>query len=453
LHTAAANDEPKYEPNDALNKAASVSDLHHQSSQPNSTSASDATTAPTITPSKAALSFVFFTVVLDVLAIGLIIPVFPKLIERLAGGTTQYAAMIYGGFGVAFAVMQFLFMPVLGALSDRFGRRPIILLSNFGLCIDYLLMGFAPTLFWLFIGRILSGITAASITTANAYIADVTAPEKRAQAFGMIGAAFGLGFVVGPAAGGLLASVDPLLPFWVAAGLSFANFMYGLFVLPESLPLEKRSTIISFKMANPFGAMKLLAQYPQALSLAVVSFLSAFAHGVLPAVFVLYTGYRFQWTERDVGFTLALVGVCSALVQAVLTKKIIERFGERKTLIAGLVFGAIGFVCYGLAPSSVWIVATVPLMALWGLAGPTSQSIISRQVGPSDQGKLQGALSSVVAFTGIFAPFVFTGLFAYFSKQGAMVYLPGAAFLLAALLVALAAIQADRATRRLISTG
>ncbi len=392
------------------------------------------------------MAFILITVALDILALGLIIPVLPKLVESMAGGSTQYGAMIYGSFGVVFAMMQFVFMPILGSLADRFGRRPVILISNLGLGLDYILMALAPSLILLFIGRAISGVTAASISTANAYIADVTAPEKRAQAYGMLGAAFGLGFVIGPALGGRLAEIDLHLPFWVAAGLSLANFCYGFFVLPESLPTDKR-TAFTWKTANPFGAMKLLQRHKQVMGLAVATFLSNFAHGVLPAVFVLYAGHRFGWTPADVGDTLALVGVCSAIVQAGLTKHAIKRFGERNTLLIGYGMGVIGFLGYGLAPSSIWIVATVPFMSLWGLSGPTAQSMMTRQISPTEQGQLQGALSSIMAFTGIFAPLVFTSAFAYFSKTDALFHLPGASFVLAAILVGLAGIQAARATR------
>lgn len=393
--------------------------------------------------SRSALAFILVTVTLDVLALGLMIPILPKLVEGMMGGDTPEAARIYGWFGTAFAVLQFVFMPVLGALSDRFGRRPVILLSNLGMGLGYVLMALATSLWWLFAARVIAGITSASISTAHAYIADVTAPEKRAQAMGMTGAAFGIGFVVGPALGGLLGHVDPRLPLWVAAGLSLANFLYGWLVLPESLPKARRSAFVLAK-ANPFGVLTMLAGHPRLLRLAVVVFLSGLAYVVLPSTFVLYAGYRFGWQELEVGLMLAAVGICSAIVQAGLIRRIVPRLGEQRALLLGLAVGAAGFAGYGLAPVGWLFAAFIPVWALWGITGPTANSLATKQVAPHEQGRLQGALASVTAFGGIVGPGVFTQTFAAFAGPDAPVSLPGAAFLLAAALLAVAAVLSTR---------
>ena len=394
---------------------------------------------------RAALAFIFITIVLDILALGLIIPVLPKLIEGFLGGDTAGAAKIYGVFGTVWALMQFLAMPVAGALSDRFGRRPVVLASNFGLGLDYILMALAPNLAWLFVGRVISGITAASISTGMAYIADVTPPEKRSGAFGMVGVAFGLGFIFGPALGGLLGSIDPRLPFWAAAALSLANAMYGLFVLPESLPPDRRRAF-EWKRANPLGSLRLLRSHPELSGLAGVVFLSNLAHAALPATFVLYAGYRYGWDERTVGFTLALIGVCSAVVQGGLVQPVVRRFGERSALIFGLAAGAVGFAMYGLAPSGLAFLAAVPVVALWGLASPAAQSIMTRHVGGSEQGQLQGANGSIMGIATMIGPTLFATTFAFFIGEGARLHLPGAAFLVAAVLLAGGALLAARVT-------
>ena len=275
-------------------------------------------------PRRAAFLFIFVTVLLDMLALGVIIPILPKLIERFVAGDTAYAAQIYGLFTTVWALMQFLFSPLLGALSDRFGRRPVVLLSNLGLGLDYLLMAWAPSLAWLFVGRVLSGMTSASFTTANAYIADVTEPDARAGAFGMLGAAFGIGFVLGPAFGGYLGAIDLRLPFWVAAGLSIGNFLYGVIVLPESLPRDKRGPF-RLSRANPLGALRLLSAHRELAGLAAVIFLYHLAHWSLPSMFVLYADHRYGWDARMIGWTLAAVGVCSMIVQAGLVKPVVAQ--------------------------------------------------------------------------------------------------------------------------------
>jgi DHA1 family tetracycline resistance protein-like MFS transporter len=396
--------------------------------------------SPTPTgPRRAAVVFVFITVVLDMLALGIVIPVLPRLILSFVADDTVRAAAVYGLFGTCWAAMQFLFSPALGALSDRFGRRPIILLSNFGLGVDYIIMAAAPTLGWLLAGRIVSGVTAASITTAFAYIADVTAPERRAKAFGLVGAAFGVGFVLGPAVGGLLGEADPRLPFWVAAGLSLANGVYGLLVLPESLARQHRSAV-TWRRANPLGALALLRSHPGLLGLALVIFLGQFAHVVLPSIVVLYAGYRYGWDTRTVGGMLAVVGVCTMIVQGGLIGRINKALGERRTLVVGLGCGALAFLIFGLAPSGWTFMAGVPVMALWGLANPACQSLMTRKVGPSEQGRLQGANNSLNGIANMIAPGIFTAVFARFIGPWHDLGVPGAPFFLStvALLAALA---------------
>jgi DHA1 family tetracycline resistance protein-like MFS transporter len=390
---------------------------------------------------RAATSFIFVTVVIDVLAMGIVIPVLPRLIESFEGGNTALAAETYGLFGTAWGLMRFIFMPVMGALSDRFGRRPVILISCLGLGLDYLLMALAPDLSWLFVGRVISGITAASFGTAFAYIADVTPPEKRAAAFGMVGAAFGLGFVLGPAMGGILGQVDPRLPFWAAGAMALVNVAYGYFVLPESLPKEKRSAF-SWKKANPVGSLVLLRSHPELSGLAMTQFLMQLAHVVLPSVTVLYMGYRYGWNEMQVGLMLAGVGVCSLIVQGGLIKPVVARLGERRAMAMGLAFGVLGFVIYGLAGNGTVFLIGIPVMALWGFAGPSAQSLMTRRVSESEQGQLQGAIQGLTALAGLFGPSIFTQVFARFIGP-----MPGAPFLLAAALLAGAAALGWAATR------
>jgi MFS transporter, DHA1 family, tetracycline resistance protein len=397
-------------------------------------------------PSKAALSFVFVMVVLDIMAIGIIIPVLPKLVESMVGGNTARAAEIFGIFGTAWGLMQFVFSPVLGALSDRYGRRPVMLISTFGLGLDYVLMAVAPNLVWLFIGRVVSGIAAASFSTANAYIADVTPPDQRAGAFGLLGAAFGVGFVLGPALGGIMGDIDPRLPFWVAAGLTLANFAYGLFVLPESLPRERRMAF-SWARANPAGSLRLLSEHRELLGLAGVAFLFHLAHVVLPAVAVLYTSYRYGWDNKTMGLTLAAVGVASGIVQAGLIKPSIRHLGERATLLLGLTCGVAGFTIYGLATTGPGFWAGIPVLALWGMGSAACMGLMSRLVSGSEQGQLQGANSSLIALAGLIGPGLFSLTFARAIAADAPWQLPGAPFLLAGAMLVLATALAWWVTR------
>jgi DHA1 family tetracycline resistance protein-like MFS transporter len=395
---------------------------------------------------KAALVFILVTVVIDMLAFGMIIPVLPMLVQSFMAGDPVKAAEIYGLFGTGWALMQFLFSPIQGALSDRFGRRTVILISCTGLGLDFLLMAMAPNLSWLFVGRIISGICAASISTAGAYIADVTPREKRAAAFGKIGAAFGIGFVLGPFVGGVLGHIAPRLPFWVAAGLALVNVTYGYFVLPESLPPEKRSKF-SWKRANPVGALTLLRSHPTLAGLASAQFLMNLAHAVLPSTAVLYMAYRYHWDALYVGYMLMGVGACAVVVQGGLVKPLVRILGERRALATGLLFGAAGFAIYGLAPSGVWFLIGVPVMSLWGIANPSAQGIMTHLVDHTEQGQLQGALSSIMGIASVFGPGVFTQTFADAIGRHLDWGLPGAPFLLASLFLVGATIIAWRTTR------
>ncbi len=393
-------------------------------------------------PRRAAALFVFVTVTLDVLAMGVVGPVWPQLIRQLIGGDKTAGAELLGVFATVFAVMQFFCSPLLGALSDRFGRKPVIVLSNFGLAIDYLIMALAPTIGWLFVGRVLAGVTSAGYSTAYAYIADVTAPEKRAAAFGLVGGAFGLGFILGPVMGGLLGQFDPRLPFWVAGALSLLNGLYGLAVLPESLAPENRAAF-SLKRANPVGALKLLSSHPQLLGFAGVNFLVQLAHAVFTTVWVLYSADRYHWSPLWIGLSMGVVGVSSALVQAFVVRVVVARLGERLSLLTGLLCGAAGFAICASATQGWMFMLGIPVLCLWGLTGPSVQGLMTRRVGPSEQGRLQGANTSVTSVAGLFGPGLFSAVYAatYQSAQGA-------AFLVAAVLLTMAMILAWRVTVR-----
>jgi DHA1 family tetracycline resistance protein-like MFS transporter len=405
--------------------------------------ANSAISAETSPARGGAVIFIFVTILLDTLALGVIIPILPKLVESFVDNDTASAAKIFGVFGTAWALMQFFFSPILGGLSDRFGRRPVVLLSNFGLALDYVLMALAPSLAWLFVGRVISGITSASISTSFAYIADVTPPEKRAAVFGKVGAAFGAGFILGPAVGGLLGGMDPRLPFWVAAGLSFANTLYGFLILPESLPPDRRSPF-RWKSANPLGSLHLLRSDRVLAGLSVTNFFGQVAHVVLPSTFVLYATYRYGWDAATVGLTLALVGICAMVVQGLGIGPIVSRLGERRALLLGLGCGAIGFLIFGVAPTGPLFWLGIPVMAFWGVAGAATQSLMTRLVAPDQQGQLQGATNSVQSLSQLVGPFLFTLTFAYFIGAQAPAKLPGAPFLLASALLLLALVVAAR---------
>ena len=405
---------------------------------------------PAVVPRKGAFAFIFATVTLDMLAFGVIAPVFPKLVINFVGGDNAQAAVIFGIFGTVFALMQFLMSPILGALSDRFGRRPVIILSNIGLGVDYVIMALAPNLAWLFVGRVLSGITSASATTAYAYVADVAPPEKRAAGFGLLGAAFGIGFIIGPAVGGLLGAVDPHYPFWFAAALSLLNGVYGFFVLPESLPPALRRAF-AWSRANPIGSLKMLRSHHELFGLASVSFLSVLASAALPSIFVLYVIGRYAWDERAIGLSLALVGIFSILTQAVLVKPAIDRFGERLALYGGLLFGAAGMIVYGLAPTGLVLNLGTPILMLWGISASAAQAMMSRRVDATEQGELQGALGSLRGIASLAGPALFTFVYSQSVGRYRDAHLPGAAWFLAAALLFVSAIVAIRVTRREVS--
>ena len=373
-------------------------------------------------------------VAFDFLAFGIIAPVLPDLIRQFEGGDFARASDVTGYFGFAWATMQFIFSPILGAWSDRFGRRPVILISCFGLSIDYIFMALAPSLTLLFIGRIISGITTSNVSTAFAYVTDVTAPERRAKVFGLISAAFGVGFIIGPAVGGYLGNTNLRYPFWAAALLSLGNALYGYFILPESLPRERRAKS-AWHMANPLGSLKLLRSHPELAGLSAVVTLYYLAHNSLPSMWALYTEYRYAWNRRDVGLSLAIVGVCAAVVSGVLVGPFVKRFGERRSVLTGLFCGVLGFAGFALATRGWIIFAVIPFIALWGIAAPAVQSLMSRRVDHSAQGKLQGAINSLRAITGMAGPVLFTQIFALAISPYTRIHFPGAPYFLAALLL------------------
>src|SRR6266852_4264107 len=406
----------------------------------------EATTTPTPTVGRAAFVFILVMVAFDMVAFGIIAPVLPDLIRSFEGGDFGRASSITGYFGFAWATMQFIFSPILGAWSDRFGRRPVILISCFGLSIDYVFMALAPSLAWLFVGRIISGITTSNVCSACAYITDVTPQEKRAKPFGLVSAAFGLGFVIGPAVGGYLGNMNLRFPFWAAAILSLANAFYGYFILPESLPPERRAKS-AWHMANPLGSLNLLRSHPELAGLSVVTTLYYLAHNALPSVWVLYTEYRYSWNQRDIGLSLAVVGVCAAVVSGVLVGPFVKRFGERRSLLSGLLFGTIGFAGFAVATRGWMLMAVIPFIALWGIAAPAIQSLMARHVDPTAQGKLQGAINSLRAVTGMAGPGLFTKVFAVAISPRYGLHLPGAPYYLAALLLGASLLLAVYVTR------
>lgn len=394
--------------------------------------------------SNKALIFIFITILVDVIGLGVIIPVVPKLIEELTGEGLSEASR-YGGWLVfSFAAMQFLFSPIMGGLSDRFGRRPVLLLSLFGLGVDYVFHALAPTLFWLFVGRLIAGLFGASFTTATAYIADISTPEKRAQNFGLIGAAFGLGFIIGPVIGGLAgAEFGPRAPFLVAASLSLLNVIYGFFVLPESLPVDKRRAF-SWKRANPIGSLMNLKKYPVVSGLVVSLVLIYLSGHAVQSNWAYYTMFKFGWDEAMVGYSLGVVGLLVALVQGGLIRVAIPKLGPANAVYIGLALNAIGLFCFGIASLSWMMFAFLVPYCLGGISGPALQGIISSQVPSNEQGELQGALTSLVSLTAIVGPLLMNSLFAYFTSDEAPIYLPGAAFYLASLLTVISLFFAYR---------
>jgi DHA1 family tetracycline resistance protein-like MFS transporter len=390
---------------------------------------------------KAALGFIFVTLLIDVTGFGIIIPVIPSLLSNLLHVTPAEASP-YGGWLIAsFAIMQFICSPMVGNLSDQYGRRPILLASLFGFSIDYLLTAFAPNIAWLFVGRIVAGIMGASFTTAAAYIADISPPEKRAQNFGMIGAAFGLGFIIGPALGGLLAKFGVKAPFFAAAALTLLNWLYGYFILPESLKPENRRKF-EWKRANPIGSLKFFLRYKVILGMVASIVLLYIAAHAVQSTWAYYTMEKFKWDEAWVGYSLGFVGLCVGLVQGWLIRYIIPKLGQQRSVYVGLMLYAIGFLLFGLATQGWMMFAFLIPYCLGGIAGPSLQGIMSSQVPPNEQGELQGALTSLVSLTTIVGPIVMSWLFYEFSKPDADVYFPGAAMIAGAVLTLISAIMA-----------
>lgn len=390
---------------------------------------------------QAALSFIFITLLIDVTGFGIIIPVMPRLISELIHGSITDAARYGGWLMFSFAVMQFLFAPVLGNLSDQFGRRPVLLIALLGFGIDYLIIAFAPTIAWLFIGRLLAGITGASFTTATAYIADITPPEKRAQNFGMIGVAFGLGFIIGPAMGGLLGTFGSRIPFFAAASVTFLNFLYGYFILPESLKAENRRKF-DWKRANALGSLFHIKKYPLITGLAGSIVCIYIAAHAVQSTWSFFTINQFHWSSAMVGYSLAVVGLLVAIVQGGLIRIIIPRFGQKRSVYIGLVLYTIGFLLFAFAGKSWMMFAFLIPYCLGGIAGPALQGIISLQVPSNEQGELQGTLTSLISLTSIIGPPMMTMLFSYFASHQAPVYFPGAAFMTGAVLTVLSLVIA-----------
>ena len=393
--------------------------------------------------------FIFVTMFIDILGLAIIIPILPELIGELLNRDASTTGRYLGVIVSVYALMQFLFAPVLGALSDRFGRRPIILISLFGFGVDYLIQGWAPSIGWLFVGRFIAGVMGASITTANAYIADVSTPDTRARNFGFVGVAFGLGFTLGPALGGVLGAVHLRLPFFVAAALALTNWLYGFFVLPESLAPEHRRAI-SWRKMNPVASLRRLQAYPLVAGLAFAVLFSSLAQRGMENVWVLHAGYRYGWDMQANGLTLALVGVMAILVQGLLVRPTVRRLGERRTIALGLTVSTLAFLGYGLATEG-WMVPFIIIVgSLAGLAMPAIQGLVAGTVGPSEQGEIQGALTSLTSLTSIFAPLIFTaGLFSFFTSAAAPITLPGAPFLLGSVLFGISLAVLLRLFRRI----
>jgi len=394
--------------------------------------------APAAGPRKAALLFIFFTALMDVIALGIMIPVLPNLVKQFAGGDTALAAQYTLGFAVTWGTMQFFCGPIMGMLSDRFGRRPVLLISIFGLGVDYLFMALAPTLAWLFVGRVINGVTSASFSTANAYVADITPPKDRAKAFGMMGAAFGVGFIVGPAIGGALGSINLRFPFYLSAGLALCNWLYGFFVLPESLPAALRTPALNWKRANPIAAFGFLLERRSLLKLEAIYALFQLAHNVFPSIFVLYVGYRFHWGPFASAMMLFATGLLSILVQTMVVGRVVKAVGERGALLIGLASAVLAFATYGLAPTQDWFFIGIPLGALSALIGPGIQSLMSRRVPANEQGRLQGVNSAFMGLCSIVGPIIYLSTLAFAVRQDPVLHQPGIPLIISALFCAAA---------------
>lgn len=396
---------------------------------------------------QAALGFIFITLLIDVIGLGIIIPVLPKLIQTLIHGNLSEASRYAGLLTLAYAFMQFIFAPVLGNLSDKFGRRPVLLGSLLGFGIDYLFLAFAPSINWLFVGRAIAGITGASFTTASAYIADISTPEKRAQNFGMIGVAFGIGFIIGPVIGGILGKYSTQLPFIAAAVLALCNALYGYFVLPESLDKAHRRPF-DIKRANPLGSLLQIKKYPSVLGLAASLFLVYFAAQAVQSVWTFYTFSKFGWNETMVGYSLGFIGLMIAIVQGGLIRVVIPKLGQQRSIWVGLLLYGIGLILFALASKGWMMFAFTAVYAMGGIAGPALQGLMTGQVPANEQGELQGGLTSLASLSTIFGPLTMTYIFYFFTNSKAPVYLPGAPFILGAILMLLSTLLAVRSFKR-----
>ncbi|MEO9483385.1 MAG: TCR/Tet family MFS transporter [Ekhidna sp.] len=377
---------------------------------------------------QAALIFIFATVLIDIIGIGLIIPILPKLFEEVAGLNSSESSFIGGALIATYGVMQFFFAPILGGLSDKYGRRPLLLIALFGLGIDYLIIVFAPTLEWFFVARVIAGICGSSITVANAYIADISEPENKAKNFGMIGAAFGLGFIVGPVIGGFLGEIGTRIPFMIAAALAFLNMIYGFFVIPESLAREDRREF-SWKRANPFGTFKQILNYKKIIGLLVSMFFIYVAANATHTNWSYFTSEKFGWSPQDIGLSLSFVGIMVAIVQGGLVGPIVKKIGEMKAIYTGFIFNAFGLFMMGLVPYGWMVYLVIVPYAFGGLAGPSLQSIMTSEVPKNSQGELQGGIASIMTLTAIVGPLLMTGVFRYYTNPENEVYFPGAPFM------------------------
>ncbi len=397
---------------------------------------------------KTALLFIFITILVDVIGIGIIIPIIPDLIMELTGEGV-HMAIIYGMWlTTAYAGMQFLFSPVLGEISDQYGRRPILLIALLGLSVDYMIHAWAPTITWLFIGRFLAGITGASFTVASAYIADISTKEEKAKNFGLIGAAFGLGFIIGPGIGGFFGEIDIRLPFYIAAGLTFANFLFGWFFVPESLAPENRRPINVLKMI-PGVSLASLRNYKGVLLLIFAFFLANLAGQALPSTWSYYGIERYDWSPKEIGISLMVVGLLVAIVQGFLVGVIVKKLGKRNAIIFGFFLWTVGMFLFSLATEPWMLYVFLIPYALGGIAGPTVQGVISNQVSQKEQGNLQGAITGLVSITAILGQLIFSPVFYFFIRPEGSIYFPGAPYTLAAIFLLMAFLFALWAMQRM----
>ena len=398
----------------------------------------------------AALSFIFITILIDIIGWGIIIPVIPTLIKELIHADISEAAKYGGWLTFAYAITQFLFAPIIGNLSDKYGRRPVLLLSLFGFALDYLLLSIAPTISWLFVGRIIAGITGASITTASAYIADISTPQNRAKNFGIIGAAFGIGFIIGPVIGGLLGQYGARVPFYAAAILCLLNFLYGYFILPESLAKENRRAF-ELKRANPIGAFTHLKKYPNLIGLMIAMFILYVGSHAVQSNWSFYTIYRFDWDEKMIGISLGVIGLLVGLVQGVLIRWINPKLGNEKSIYIGLFLYSLGMFLFAFASESWMMFAFLVPYCLGGISGPALQAVISINVKPSEQGEIQGTLTSLMSASSIIGPPMMASVFYFFTHEDAPIIFPGAPFVLGGILMFISSFLAYKSFKKITS--